>query len=191
VELCGLCGEQQSARPWQEVIKDTYTTQLDLKTPWVCWACEACLNDRRSRSNVLVANGVYSRPERKQVWPLILNPPAAPFLLYLTLSGKKHGLWKQHVATSREMFRLQCEDLWCMFSPEQDRAWMIACARLLYGGARRDNIETGHYHSGDHTAVGLRELRGLETAIKPVRGTNKFALVFGTMPGRDDIEEVL
>jgi len=186
---CGLCGEVQPARPWQDVIKDTYTTQTDMKTPWVCWACEACLNDRRARSNVLVtAQGGYSRPERKQVWPLLLHPPALPFLLYLTLSGKKHGLWKQHVATSRELYRLQCEDLWCMFSPAADRAWMVACAALVVSKVRRDNVESGRYDSRDYVQASVGAVRSLEALIKPVRGTNKFALVFGVMPGRDDLE---
>ncbi len=184
---CGLCGADAPARPWKDVLRASNTNQADLKSPWVCWACEACLADRRSRSNTLVVDGQYSRPERKQVWPMLLDPPEPPFLLYLTASGKKHGIWRQHVTMSREAFRLQCEELDCVLRPAEDRIWMAACKTLLLAGARRVSLETGKYHSSDYMKVGFKLLRQQEALIKPVRGTDKFALIFGVMPGRDDI----
>jgi CRISPR type IV-associated protein Csf1 len=101
-----------------------------LISPWVCWACAVCLDTRETRSAHLVVAGVFRRVDRKEVWRLLLNPPPAPFVLYLTLAGQKHGLFRQEVATSREAFRVQAEDLsgWFVRAEWEPRMESRGCA---------------------------------------------------------------
>lgn len=88
---CGFCGTLAPGLPAERVLKENFTNRDEPRAPWVCWACEACLNTRDTRSSHMVADGTFRRLERKEVWPLLLAPPEPPFVVYLTLSGQKHG----------------------------------------------------------------------------------------------------
>lgn len=180
---CGLCGTESPARPWEQVLKPTFTNIDELRADHVCWACQACLNDKRTRSSFLVdAAGSYRKLARPDVWRMLLDPPPTPFVCYLTHSGKKHGLFRQKTATQRERFRLQCEHLHAWHVPEQAAPWMAAMARLLVEGANRERIANGRYDAGDYHRVGLARLRTLDAIIKPMRPTDHFAIIHGLMP---------
>jgi hypothetical protein len=186
--FCGLCGAYAPGKYWKDAIKSSNTSQADLKTQHICWACEACMNDSRTRSNALVLNdGSYRKPERKEIWQLILEPPEPPFVLYLTLTAHKHGIWRQHVARTKTAFRLQCEDYSCIFKPASDIEWMKSCYHLMLAGVRRDSVETGRYTSKDYlTARGT--IKQHEPILQLVRGSEKWAIIFGLMPSREDLK---
>lgn len=185
---CGLCGALAPARPWKTVLKSSNTSQAELKAQNVCWACEECMNDSRTRSNMLITNdGAYRKPERKEIWRLLIEPPDPPFVLYLTLTAHKHGIWRQHVAITKTAFRLQCEDYSCTFKPAQDVKFMAACYRLMMACVRRDSVETGRYTSKDYLTA--REvIKQNEPILQTVRSSEKWAIVFGLMPSREDLK---
>jgi hypothetical protein len=188
---CGLCGRHEPAKYWKDVLKDTFSGRSELNSEWICWACEICINDKRTRSNIIIINKAYHKPFRKEIWPFLFNPPKPQWLIYLTLSGKKHGLWRQHIAISNTRFKLQCEDYACMFSPSKDSKWMTAAANLVLEGAQRSSTQNGKYNSTDYYRVGKKRLCELEKIIQPIRHSQKWAIVFGLMPGKDDLKEVL
>lgn len=185
-ETCGFCGRAAPSRPAESVLKENFTNRDELGSPWVCWACEACLNDSRTRSSHLVAAGVFRRLERKEIWPLLLDPPVPPSVMYFSLTGKKHGLFRQEIATSRDAWRLQCEDTWGWFARWQCEGWMRAAVRLRLLGVRRESLETGRYESGDYlkARTGIAEW---EAIVKPVRPSQLFTILLGTIPGKEDL----
>lgn len=188
---CGLCGAWAPARPWRSALKPTFTNLDELQSDSVCWACQACLDDRRTRSSFVVEDGRFRPLARGDVWPLLMRPPEPPFVLYLTHSGKKHGLFRQHVARSRERFRLQCEDRSGWFSPLEDLRWMRAAARLVVAGVRRESIATGDYQSHDYFHAGIPAIRDAERLLGSVRQRDLFGIVFGLMPARASVGELL
>lgn len=194
---CGLCGNYARSKHWKDTLKPSFTAQAELKSPYVCWACECVANDRRSRSNILVKNvsretgvGEYSKPQRKEVWPLLFSPPAPPFLLYLTMSGKKHGLWRQHIAMNKDGFRVQCEDLSCVYL-DNDKIWMMNVANMVLNGCSRKSIMSGMYPSRDILSVGVERIRDIEPHLNMIRGSYKWLIMLGVMPGKDDLKDAI
>lgn len=188
-ETCGFCGSLAPCRPAERVLKENFTNRDELTSPWVCWACEACLDARETRSSHLVWAGVFNRVERRQIWSLLLEPPSPPFVLYLTLAGQKHGLFRQDIARSREAFRLQCEDLSGWFVRASCEPWMRAAVRLRLAGVRRDSLESGRYDSSDY----LKDRAGIlawEAQIREIRSSQLFSIILGTMPGKEDLGDL-
>lgn len=189
---CGFCGSSEPGYPAEQVLKENFTNRDELTSPWVCWACSACLDARETRSAHLVTApsleiaGDFRRVERKEVWRLLINPPLPPFVLYLTLAGQKHGLFRQEVATSRDAFRVQAEDLsgWYVRAEWDQR--MLAAVALRKLGVRRESLETGRYDSSDHLKA-RSGIAAFEALVKAVRPTQLFTVILGTMPGKEDL----
>lgn len=187
--LCGFCGGVAPARASESVLKENFTNRDELISPWVCWACEACLNAAETRSSHLVTrDGQFRRIERREVWPMLLAPPEPPFALYLTLSGKKHGLFRQSVAESRVAFRLQCEDLSGWYVVDRCSPWMREALALRRLGVRRVSLETGRYFSSDWLKC-RDAIKQFEGSVAGLRASQLFTILLGTMPGEKDIIE--
>lgn len=186
---CGLCGSREPSRLADDVLKSGFTNRDELRSLYVCWACEACLNDRRSRSSLIVDAAGYRRLARSEVWPLLLDPPKPLFLLYLTTSGKKHGLFRQVVAVSRDTFWLQCEDRAALFSPRTCAPWMRNAGELVAVGVSREGVETGRYRQTDYDLVGVRHLVEKDAVLRAVRGRTLWDIVVGLMPSREHLKE--
>lgn len=135
----------------------------------------------------LVVGGVLRRPERKEVWRILLDPPEPPFVLYLTLSGQKHGLFRQEVATSRDAFRLQAEDLSGWFVRAKHEKWMRAAIALRRLAVRSASIESGRYDSGDYLKA-RAEIADFEHLVSKLRASQLWKIILGTMPGKEDLE---
>lgn len=185
---CGLCGGLGPGRRWREVVKGTFTNIDEIRSDWICWGCEFCLNDRRTRSNVLVEGGVYRRPERKDLWLLLKNPPAPPFVLYMTVSGKKHGLFRQAVSLNRDYFRIQCEAAGDYFDRVRGLEWMRVCRSLILFGVRRESVLTGQYSAGDFRKAGVSTILESENCLQFWRPRTVFQIVFSVMPSTDDLK---
>ena len=189
-QACGLCGQGAPGKPSRQALKTSFTNLDELHSDWVCWACEACLNDRRTRSSVVAFGGEFRKLIRAEIWPLLLDPPEPPFVLYLTRQGKKHGLFRQAVAGSREQFQLQCEELSALFRPRRYRGWMRLCAEMASAGCKRAELEVGRYSSWSYMKVGPDRLLAAEGVLREQRGSSKWDIVFGLMPSLDVLEEL-
>lgn len=187
---CGLCGAIGPARPWRDVVKPTFTNIDELRAATICWACAACLDDPRTRSSLVVDARGYRRLVRRDIWPLLISPPEPPFVVYLTISGKKHGVFRQSVATRRDHFRLQCEAMAAYYNRQRDVPRMRLCAELVLAGVSRSSVETGHYDSADYRAAGIATIRAAERTLGPWRPTTLFAILYGLMPGKKDLPEI-
>lgn len=188
---CGLCGAEQPARPADRVLKSGFTNRDELTAPWVCWACEECIGDKRTRSSHLVTNdGRFRRVERKETWTLLLDPPDPPFALYFTASGQKHGLFRQTVAASRYIFRVQCESDGGMFH-RGHAEWMRAAAELVLAGCARSSMETGRYDPADYARCGVDFIEEREAKLMPRRPTALWRAIIGVMPGKADLPAVM
>lgn len=181
---CGLCGAFAPARPWRDVLKPSFTALPDLHAEFLCWACEWALSTRATRSSHLAHGDTVRKLERKEFWPLLLDPPEPPFVIYLTESGQKHGLYLQRVAEYRELFRVQVDDWSCDFVPSRDVEWMTAAADARRLGVSRDAIASGDYSSREVLAMG-KEYRWIEKVLERWRGTNNLRLL-RLMPGKED-----
>lgn len=189
VAVCGLCGSRAPCRAAENILKENFTNRDELVSPCVCWGCEVCLNDSRTRSAHLVTAGTFSKVERRDVWGILLSSPFPPFVLYLTLTGKKHGLFRQTVALG-PAFRLQCEELSGWFDPAAHRDWMLEASRLRLLGVRRAGLETGQYASSDYVAGGSALTRW-ESGARTLRTSDLFNIIIGTMPGQEDLKKGL
>lgn len=190
-QLCGLCGALASCRPSGGVLKPTFTNCDELRSPWVCWACEVCLSDRAVRSHHLVDHDGFHKLNRLGVWHTLYNPPPPPFVLYATHSGKKHGLFRQAIATSPIAFRVQVEQLGGWFDRPAATPWVRVLVQLVADGARRESVATGHYTAHDYRTVGVQPIRGAEHVLQPVRTIDLFVALHGLLPAKDKLPEVL
>lgn len=189
---CGLCGAEQPARPADRVLKSGFTNRDELTTPWVCWACEECIGDKRTRSSHLVTNdGAFRRVERKETWTLLLDPPEPPFVIYFTASGQKHGLFRQAVATSRNILRVQCESDGGMFVRLDDARWMRAAAELVLAGCARSSMETGRYDPADYARCDPEFVVEREATLRHRRPSALWRAIIGVMPGKADLPDVM
>lgn len=188
---CGLCCGSEPCRDADKVLKSGFTNRDELDTPMVCWACEACLADRSTRSSLLAHDGKIRKLERREVWPLLISPPEPPFVLYWTLSGQKHGLFRQRVADSRDIFRVQCEDRGGDFYRPRSLPWMRAASELVLAKVSRDSMETGNYSSGDYAAAGEGFISDREKLIWPHRSWPATESILSIMPGVKDLPGVM
>jgi len=187
---CGFCGRVAPAQKAWKALKNTFTNGDELHSEFICDACVFCLNDKRTRSSFVATRGEFRRLLRSEIWPTLLEPPEPPFALYLTVSGKKHGLFRQRLATSRDSYQVVAEELVGHFDRRSSARWMRHLIDLTHAGVRRATLETGKYGSGDYIAA-MDMIRDLEPALKPVRGSDLWAIVFGLMPGRKDMTDKL
>src|SRR5690606_29417343 len=167
-----------------EVLLSSFTALDHLHSEWVCWACQWALSTRATRSSHLATGAGTRKLERKEFWPLLLSPPEPPFVLYLTESGQKHGLYLQRIATSRNLFRVQVDDWSCDFVPSRDVEWMTAAADARRLGVSRDSVASGDYSSREILAMG-KEYRWIEQVLQRWRGTSNLRLL-RLMPGKED-----
>lgn len=190
IHECGMCGARSNSKLARNVIKDSFMQNDLIHGDWICWACETALNDRRSRSSFIARENEYIKLERRQIWPTIWNPPDPPFIIYCTTAGKKHGLFLTQPAQSRHRFPVQCDHQSAWYQSD-DRFWMEETAKMLLAGVLRDSLETGHYNSNDYIAVGAQAIREYEQLMTSVRHTEKHTILFGLMPGKDNLKEIL
>ncbi len=182
---CGLCGALEPARPAAKVLKDTFTNLDELHSDRVCWACEACLADRRTRSAFVVSAGGFAPLKIPDAWETVLFPPEPPFVLFLSHSFQKHGVFRQRVAQSRDFWRVQCEQLSADFSRRRDEAWMRAALELYLRGCSRESILSGRYDSGDYQRTGIVHIRGLDALAQLARGTTLFGIMVPIIPNKE------
>lgn len=190
IHECGMCGARSNSHRASAIIKDSFTQNDMVHGDWICWACETALKDRRSRSSFLANKDKYIKLERRQIWPTIWNPPDPPFVIYCTTAGKKHGLFLSQPAQSKHRFRIQCDHQGAWYQ-SGDQIWMVETAKMVLAGVRRDSLETGHYDSNDYIAVGAQAIREYEQHVSSVRHTEKYTILFGLMPGKDNLKEIL
>jgi len=191
VATCGLCGTSAPGKPAASVLKSGFTNWDELHSDRVCWACESALADRRTRSSLVVDASGYRRVERREIWPLLLEPPEPPWISFFSVSGKKHGLFRQAMASSRESFRVQVEDMHADFDRAADREWMRVLSEVILAGARRDNALSGHYDHGDYHRLGYARIRDTESILSAERNRRaRWMTITSVMPGRADLQKM-
>lgn len=185
---CGFCGATAPGRPTAAVLKENFTNIDELVAPWVCWGCEATLNDARTRGHFAADERGFLELKRGHIWPLLASPPPPPFVFYVTHSGKKHGLFRvrMRVAESRSRFWLQCEQLGGEFVAEEMLPIMRAAIVARKAGALIDSLVTGSYDPY-MIAKARSEIRAFEALALPIRSTPIFRIVLPLLPGREDL----
>lgn len=169
-------------------MKASFTALSDLHGEYVCWACEWALATRWTRSAFVCIDGGVTRLKRKDFWPSLFAPPSTPFVLYLTTSGQKHGLYKARVNRTRGQCHVQCED-WSCEVTEGDREWMICAVKARMLGVGRSALESCEFTSRDVLSAG-KEFRWVEATMRKAKGRPTFRLM-ELMPGVADLPQCL
>lgn len=101
-------------------------------------------------------------PDRARWRAILADPPAAPFLAILAVSGKKQLIFKSRVALNGQRFPLQFDDDTIMIAPDRFRSALADFDRLCQLGFSKDSILSGEYHNKTLLDVGLSRWREAE-----------------------------
>lgn len=186
-DYCGLCGAYWYGKDADRVLKPTFTNIDELSSNHVCCACESILNDSRSRKSFIVIGNKFQNIQRKEIWPILIDPPSEPFFFLPTISGKKHAFWRQDIATNKETFRLQCEQLGGIYRRSEWLEAMSIARDLILAAVNRERLETKSYNSTDYQKGGIDKINRFEHLIKNNRCSDVCKIVIGLMPGKDDL----
>ncbi|MEM3480659.1 MAG: hypothetical protein QXP84_07680 [Candidatus Korarchaeum sp.] len=110
---CIFCGFR-TERGFPKELPGTFTATAWLQAgDVICPSCYLLLKREEFRRKSWVASKEISFKTAKETLPDILNPPEPPFVIYITIQGKKHG-WVQlnqvGVNYSRDRFFVGFED---------------------------------------------------------------------------------
>lgn len=193
---CWLCGGGTDGIGWhrKDVLSATFTNHALARASWSQTVCQACVcmikgaawrayveaHPERgliavhplgwhSFSHLFSPSSTVCGLRRSEIGAIMTAPPAPPFLLSLSESGKKHHIFRGAVATSRARFPVQMEET-TIWVTHADYLACAAAARALFDlGASREAIETGRYHPVTLRALGTSRWRSLEDGVRPWR----------------------
>ena len=109
--------------------------------------------------------GHHESPDRKRWREILLDPPEPPFVLIMTVSGKKQLVFRGRISHSKDTFWLQCEDQKVLINRLPFSQCLSDFEALYNEGFSKDSIVTGHYHTGQLAKTGMK-WRALEANIK-------------------------
>ena len=107
----------------------------------------------------------------------LFNPPAPPFVVFVTASYKKHGSFRARVNASQELFYVQFEDRQILFSPNRHRDLFELMKRMYLVFNKTHELGKGAYIQKRVVEYGLREWRRDEAILKQHRGSQVFDLL--------------
>lgn len=189
---CWLCGGETGGKGWPQsvAISPTFTQQNTAKcsdSNTVCCSCAALTRAEtfqsmvRSRgiqikiwtqagwhcySHLILEDGSYSAPTRKEMRAVLLSPPAGKWLLSINTTGQKHTIFRGTVASGRDMFPVQMDEstIWCRAASL--RACMADFEAICALGFSKDSILTGQYNHTQMMKVGLSRWRPAEQRME-------------------------
>ena len=193
---CWLCGGPTAGVGWPRVtaLPDTFTNHNLAASPAsdaICQACMFCQSKAtwetyvdahpamglkkghamswRFYSHAAWGTMHHECPQRARWRALLLDPPAAPFLYVIAVSGQKHLIFRGTVASDRDRFPVLLEETTVWVDRARWRACLDAVETLYALGFAKEGILTGRYHQATMRTVGLARWRAAERALAPWR----------------------
>jgi len=159
--VCPACAATSKTDGWQQYVAAHPARGLPAWFP--------AKDGKRPRGwNWLYSHHLFLWPDRHECpdrarWREILaDPPPAPFLAILAVSGKKQLIFKSRVALNSQLFPLQFDDDPIMIAPDRFRIAIADFDRLYRLGFSKDSILSGEYHNKTLLDVGLSRWREAE-----------------------------
>lgn len=128
---CVMCGAEyhkgEIVEPFAPA--DSFTEYADLQNPTgthICGACKAVWRKEFMQSytkNIVSKDGLFPFFSNNDVAYWLKNPPAPPFMMFISTQQLGHVIWKVPVSLSRDVF----------FVRYDDKVFAIRHARLMEG----------------------------------------------------------
>ena len=183
---CALCGQRVSEGYGVGDIVSGAFTNWDRFAPWSRILCRPCAvafkaEELRHHSFWISARDGVKFFAKQETARYLFDPPEPPFVFCVTVSHKKHMLFRTKVNYSRKSFYVQFEEQTVLFDTEALKKPFEVLQEMYLSGVDRAAIQTGEYKP--KSKVQVEKLLAWDTQIERLRGRPELNLLLYALGG--------
>jgi hypothetical protein len=162
--VCCACVALMKKESWEKACKKHgYSPYFPLKENK-----KPCMSNWMFYSHVFTS-GKWLMPSRSEIEKILLNPPEPPFSIVITVSGKKHLIFRSKISYSKSDFFVQFEEQSISVNLKKFKDVHDIVKYAYENGVSKESLLSGNYNHLVILKIGLKKWGEIENKLRKIR----------------------